>query len=70
MDIETKLSKKIYKAIDGDIPLLTLLAKHIERVADDTELQMHVGGGNVLYDALTNVADEIADSMLSNSDDV
>lgn len=69
-DIERKVAKKIYDAIDGDYTLISRLVSHIEDVADETGLQMHQGGSYIYYEVLEFVADEIADSMLSNSDEV
>ena len=40
-DIERKVAKKIYDAIDGDYTLISRLVSHIEDVADKSGLQMH-----------------------------
>ncbi len=70
MDIERKIAKKIYDAIDGDYTLISRLVSHIENVADKSGLEMHQGGDYIYYDVLEMISLEIAESMLSNSDEI
>ena len=69
-NIERKIAKKIYDAIDGDYTLISRLVSHIESVADKSGLQMHQGGDYIYYEVLESVSLEIAESMLSNSDEI
>tara|TARA_R100001591_G_scaffold99664_1_gene105972 strand:- start:912 stop:1136 length:225 start_codon:yes stop_codon:yes gene_type:complete len=69
-DIERKVAKKIYDAIDGDYTLISRLVGHIEDVADKSGLEMHQGGDYIYYEVLEFISQEIADSILANSDEV
>jgi hypothetical protein len=70
MSIERKIAKKIYDAIEGDYTLISRLVSHIESVADKSELQLHLGGDYIYYEVLEMLSLEIAESMLSHSDEV